>query len=182
MNELKYTIKRSKRARRVAISIHHTGEVMVTMPMRASEERAAAFVQEKMPWIITTREKMLKNFEGKTPLKQSRSEYKALKNQTLALIKNRIEQYNQHYKFQFGRISIRMQKSRWGSCSRKRNLNFNYKLIQLPLELADYIVVHELCHLKEFNHGKGFWDFVGETIPDYKARRDELRKKFIHVS
>jgi predicted metal-dependent hydrolase len=75
-----------------------------------------------------------------------------------------------------------MQKSRWGSCSRKKNLNFNYKLIQLPLELADYIVVHELCHLQEFNHGQGFWNLVGETIPDYKARRDELRKKFIHVS
>jgi len=182
MNNLTYTIKRSNRAQRVAISIHHTGEVVVTMPMKASEERAAHFVQTKQDWIVATQKRMLKHFEGKTPLKQARVEYKALKNQTLALVQERIKYFNQHYRFPYGRISIRMQKSRWGSCSRKGNLNFNYKLIQLPQYLADYIVVHELCHLKEFNHGSNFWNLVAETIPDYKAWRIELRKKFIHVS
>ncbi|MCC2631142.1 MAG: putative metal-dependent hydrolase [Candidatus Paceibacter sp.] len=179
---MNYTIKRHKRARRVTISVHANGAVTVTVPMRADLAKAAHFIKAKEPWIIQTQEKLKKRFEGKTPLKQSRSEYQALKKQTLAFVQERIAHYNKHYNFKFGRISIRMQKSRWGSCSRKGNLNFNYKLVQLPQSLADYIVVHELCHLKQFNHSIHFWNLVAEAIPDHKARRAELRKKYIHVS
>lgn len=64
----------------------------------------------------------------------------------------------------------------WGSCSKKGNLNFNWRLIQLPPELADYVIVHELCHLKELNHSQRFWDLVGQAIPDYKERRQALRR------
>jgi predicted metal-dependent hydrolase len=75
-----------------------------------------------------------------------------------------------------------MQRSRWGSCSRKGNLNFNYKLIQLPQELADYIVVHELCHLKQFNHSHAFWNLIAETIPNHIELRKILKNQYIHVS
>jgi predicted metal-dependent hydrolase len=182
MSDIHYTIKRNKRARRVIISVHADGKVVVTVPMRATLERAEQFIKARQNWILQTQEKLRVKFEGKTALKQSRTEYKALKAQTTAFIRDRIAHYNQYYKFRFGRISIRMQKSRWGSCSKTGNLNFNYKLVQLPEKLADYIVVHELCHLKEFNHSIHFWNLVAETIPDYKARRQELRKKYIHVS
>jgi predicted metal-dependent hydrolase len=83
--------------------------------------------------------------------------------------------YGLHHTISVGRIAIRNQKSRWGSCSKKGNLNFNYKLVFLPPELRDYVIVHEICHLKEFNHGRGFWNLVGETVPQWREMRRRLR-------
>lgn len=92
------------------------------------------------------------------------------------LVRQRLEYYNQFYGFQYGRVSIKNQRSRWGSCSRLCNLNFNYRLVNIPIELADYIVVHELCHLKEMNHSVRFWRLVAQVMPDYLARRQRLKK------
>lgn len=91
-------------------------------------------------------------------------------------VKSRLENWNLHYKFQYGRVSIRNQRSRWGSCSKKGNLNFNFRIFTLPQHLADYIIVHELCHIGEFNHSKKFWNLVCKTIPNYLEMRKELRK------
>ena len=95
------------------------------------------------------------------------------------LVVRRLEYFNQHYKLKIGRIAIRNQKSRWGSCSSKGNLNFNYKIVLIPPHLADYVIAHELCHLGQLNHSQKFWDLLGETIPDYENRRMELRKIII---
>lgn len=92
------------------------------------------------------------------------------------LVHARIAHYNRAYGFVHGRIFIKNHKSRWGSCSQKGNLNFNYKIALLPLELADYIVVHELCHLEEFNHSPEFWRLVERAIPDHQERRRALRR------
>ena len=92
------------------------------------------------------------------------------------LVNARIEHWNAYYGFPVGRVSIRDQKTRWGSCSKKGNLNFNYRVAHLPPVLVDYIVVHELCHLREFNHSKQFWALVRETVPDYVARRQALKQ------
>ncbi|GAB4287458.1 MAG: SprT family zinc-dependent metalloprotease [Ignavibacteriaceae bacterium] len=80
------------------------------------------------------------------------------------------------YGFHFRSIKIRGQKTRWGSCSGKGNLSFNYKLMQYPKRVIDYVIVHELCHLKEMNHSQRFWKLVGEILPDYKILKNELRK------
>jgi predicted metal-dependent hydrolase len=93
-----------------------------------------------------------------------------------SLVHERIAFFNVHYKFAFGRITVRNQKTRWGSCSKKGNLNFNYRLVVIPPRLADYVIVHELCHLKEFNHGKAFWKLVAEMFPDHADARAQLRK------
>jgi len=87
----------------------------------------------------------------------------------------RLAHFNQHYGLKWNRVAIRNQRRCWGSCTSLKNLNFNYKLILLPPHLADYIIVHELCHLKELNHGKAFWDLVEETIPDYKERVAQIK-------
>jgi hypothetical protein len=104
-----------------------------------------------------------------------RAEFLEYKEQARALVSERLAHFNRQYQFPIKRVSIRNQRSRWGSCSKKGNLNFNYRVVLLPLEVADYIVVHELCHLGEFNHSKKFWELVAKTIPDHKQIRKELR-------
>lgn len=88
----------------------------------------------------------------------------------------RLSHFNQFYGFEVHRVFIKNHHSRWGSASMLGNLNFNYKILILSPELQDYVVVHELCHLKEFNHSSEFWALVGEQIPHYQELRHELRK------
>lgn len=107
-------------------------------------------------------------------LNTSKREYRKYKETARALVFNRINYYNRFYKFKVNRIAIKNTKSRWGSCSKKGNLNFNYKVALLPINLADYVIVHELCHLGEFNHSKRFWKLVSLSIPNYK----ELKSMF----
>ena len=106
---------------------------------------------------------------------RSRKLYMANREAARALIIERIAYFSLRYGVQVGRVAIKNLKSRWGSCSRKGNLNFSYKLAFLDPRLRDYIIVHELCHLREFNHGKGFWSLVAETVPDYKECMRQLR-------
>lgn len=104
-----------------------------------------------------------------------RKEYLKYKEVARALVHERLLHWNAQYQYSYGRVAIRDSKSRWGSCSRKRNLNFNYRLALLPQHLVDYVIVHELCHLEEFNHSRAFWILVAKTIPDWKKSRRELR-------
>lgn len=91
------------------------------------------------------------------------------------LIEGRLEYFNKQYGFGYNKIFIRNQKTRWGSCSSRKNLNFNYKLLFLPARLRDYVIVHEICHLKELNHSHKFWYLVERAFPDYKDIKKELR-------
>lgn len=88
----------------------------------------------------------------------------------------RVAYWNAQFGFNHGRIAIRDQKSRWGSCSRQGNLNFNWRLLLAPLAVLDYIVIHELAHLKEGNHSPRFWALVAEKCPDYRSHRTWLRQ------
>ncbi len=91
------------------------------------------------------------------------------------LVVERLNHYNQHYKFNWNRVAIRNQRRCWGSCTTLKNLNFNYKIFFLPEHLQDYIIVHEMCHLEELNHGKNFWNLVAEQVPDYKNHVHEIK-------
>ena len=101
--------------------------------------------------------------------------YVTHKEEARKLVLARLHYFNQHYNLTWNRVAIRNQRRCWGSCSAKKNLNFNYKVIFLPHHLADYIIVHELCHLTHLHHGQEFWDLVEEQLPDYKERLAELR-------
>lgn len=107
--------------------------------------------------------------------RRNRKQYLSLREDARTLVKARIAYYNQHYQVPIKKIFIKNHKSRWGSCSEKGNLNFNYKLALLPPALADYIIVHELCHLCEFNHSSRFWAKVAEVLPNHKELRSQLR-------
>ncbi len=93
----------------------------------------------------------------------------------------RINYFNKFYSFKVNRIAIKNTSTRWGSCSSRGNLNFNYKIIYLRPELADYLIVHELCHLGELNHSKRFWGLVGQTILNYVELNKELRRTNVRV-
>jgi predicted metal-dependent hydrolase len=101
--------------------------------------------------------------------------YLAHKEEARELVHKKLEEWNAHYGLTYKRVAIRNQRRSWGSCTSLKNLNFSYKILFLPARLQDYLIVHELCHLAELNHGKKFWELVAKQIPDYKKRMEELR-------
>ncbi len=104
------------------------------------------------------------------------------KKKAYEIIEKRVEYYSKLYDFKYNKVKIMSAKKRWGSCSSKGNLNFSFYLIMAPLYAVDYVVVHELCHLIEKNHSKKFYELIESILPDYKLRREYLKKnayKFI---
>lgn len=165
---------KTKRSRKISITVKTDGTVRVTHPWFESANRIIKFVESKIGWI----EDKVRFFKSRHPIlstKHTRSEYVEYSKAALVLVKSRLEYFNKHYNFEYKGVSIKNQKTRWGSCSSKKNLSFNYKVIFLPPKLQDYLVVHELCHLKEMNHSKRFWDLVGERVGDYKTLSKSLR-------
>jgi len=172
---VEYELKQSSRSRRMRLAVYPGGRFVVSIPKRMDERHVEKFLLEKAEWILGKIDAMKK----KTPVEKkpiSKLELKRLKVVALELVHRRLEYFNDYYKFTYHNVSIRNQKTRWGSCSRKGNLNFNVKIAMLPPHLADYIIVHELCHLKEMNHGSRFWKLVALTFPEHKELRKELRK------
>jgi hypothetical protein len=96
------------------------------------------------------------------------------------LVHERLAHFNQHYNFRFNRVSIKNQRTRWGSCSKLGNLNFNYKIALLPPQLVDYLIVHELCHLAEFNHSPRFHALVARAVPNHRELRRMLNRPEYH--
>lgn len=173
-----YTLKRSSRARHMRITIFPTGDVRVTAPRLVPEFFIRKFVASKNLWI----ERTVAKFRAKPFVPKvskwgtgKRREYLAHKKAAKILAIEKVKHFAVKYGFEFGKITIRNQKSRWGSCSRKGNLNFSYRIVFLPPELQDYLVVHEVCHIKEFNHSRAFWGLVAQEIPSYKELRKKLR-------
>ncbi|MBI4253251.1 M48 family metallopeptidase [Candidatus Uhrbacteria bacterium] len=168
-----YTLRKSKRAKHVRISVNCDGAVLVTQPMRVPFDRIEGIVAKKLGWIIGKID-FFKQFVSSR--KRSLAEYQKCKKDALDLVQSRIEYFNSFYGFTIGRIAIRNQRTRWGSCSKKGNLNFNYRITQLTPGLIDYIVVHELCHLAELNHSKKFWRLVERTMPKHNELRQLLKQ------
>jgi predicted metal-dependent hydrolase len=134
------------------------------------EHQIKSFEREYKELLI---ESQKKNFKLKIP---KTANYKKDKDRALKLVNRRLNHYNKTYKFKYNNVRVKNQKSRWGSCSEKRNLNFNFRIIYLPKRLADYLIVHELCHLGELNHSKKYWELVEKTFPDHKIVRKQMRK------
>lgn len=173
--EISYTIRKSRRARRIRLAVYCDGEVVVTTPFNLKESIAEKFVREKFQWLIS-KLSFFKQFEGKATVRYSREDYLKYKEEAYNLVESRINYFSKIYKLKYNRINIKNQKTRWGSCSKKGNLNFNYKIALLSSLTSDYIIVHELCHLKELNHSKRFWKLVEKTIPNHRNIRGELKE------
>ncbi|MEX2405642.1 MAG: M48 family metallopeptidase [Candidatus Paceibacterota bacterium] len=173
--KVSYTLRKSKRARRMRLAVYCDGSVIVTAPFDLKEGVTERFVREKTDWLLS-KIAYFKQFRGKPVARYSHEDYVKYKTKAYDIVCERVEYFNNIYGYNFNQINIKNQKTRWGSCSKKGNLNFNYKLLFLPEKVRDYIVVHELCHLKEFNHSRKFWNLVAKTFPDHREIKAELRK------
>ena len=168
-----YILKRSKRARYMRLSVQAGGAVVLTVPHRIDVATIERFLAKHTEWIEKASAKM-RHFKS-LPV-SGRRDYVRHKEAARRFITDRIAYWNKFYTFPHGRIAIKNTKRLWGSCSRKGNLNFSYALLFLPREIADYVVVHELCHLKEHNHSRAFWTLVAHKLPNYRMLRSELRR------
>lgn len=175
-SKIKYELKKSRRASRMRLCVQAGGNLTVTMPNNFSMDKIESFIVQKTDWILVKIGLMKKRKYNPVFHRYSKREYKKHKIKALELAKKKVSEFNGIYGFEYNRISIRNSRSRWGSCSEKKNLNFNYKIIFLPEDLLNYIVVHELCHIGEMNHSKRFWNLVEKVVPDYREMRKRMRK------
>ena len=175
---MKVTVIRSNR-KTVAIQVNSDLSVTVRAPYSASEKDIEEILKKKEAWISRHIEKIKKTkerFEAEPTEKLTREKVIALA-EALKVIPARVEYFAKVIGVTYGKITIRNQKTRWGSCSSKGNLNFNCLLMLAPLEVLDYVVVHELCHRKQMNHSKAFWLEVEKVLPDYKEARKWLKEE-----
>ncbi|MFZ2975246.1 MAG: SprT family zinc-dependent metalloprotease [Candidatus Moraniibacteriota bacterium] len=171
--KIPYTFRKSRRSRCMRLTIRNDATLTVSVPWRLSEETAMRFVREKADWILGK----IKHFQNrKSSLPPvTRKDYLKYKKLAREIAQKKLKYFNEFYGFSYNRVSIRNQKTRWGSCSKAGNLNFSYRIIYLSEKLCDYIIVHELCHLGEFNHSKDFWALVVKMAPEYKKIRKEIK-------
>ena len=169
------TILRSKR-KTLSIELKEDG-LLVRAPKRMSNREIQAFILSKKDWIekhqkiMEERRELLKQY----PL-YTEEELKELAKKAKEIIPAKVKHYSEIVGVSYGRITIRCQKTLWGSCSSKGNLNFNCLLMELPDEIIDSVVVHELCHRKHMNHSKTFYDEVESVFPEYKKCRKWLKE------
>lgn len=168
----------------LAIQINSDLTVTVRAPMYTSQRDIERILKEKEVWIQKHIEQMREQ-EAKRKERQgengeheylSREEIQKLAEKALEYIPKRVSYFAKQIGVTYGRITIRNQKTRWGSCSSKGNLNFNCLVMLTPLEVIDYVVVHELCHRKEMNHSKAFWAEVEKVLPNYKEQVKWLKE------
>lgn len=161
----------------MAIEITPEAEVLVRAPLMMSDAAVAGFVEIRREWIEKHLAKIRKKAAQKAQVpKLTGEEKQALIDKALKIIPEKVRFYAARIGVTYGKITIRNQKTRWGSCSTNGNLNFNYLLADMPEEVLDYVVVHELCHRKEMNHSPKFWSEVGKAFPEYKKVRKWLKE------
>ena len=170
-----YTLKVSKRAKRLRLAIYCDGAFVVTAPTNLQSNVIEKYIIQKSQWILDKID-YFSGFANSLRTKNTKTEFLKYKDIAQDLAVKKVAKFNKIYKFEYNKINIKNQKTRWGSCSKKGNLNFNYKIALLPERLAEYIVVHEICHLGEFNHSHKFWNLVAKTMPDYLEIKDELKR------
>ena len=172
--KISYKLKRSKRAKRMRLAVYCDGSVVITSPFGIQQSIIEKFLNDKKQW-VWDKIQFFKSVDSKAIRTFSHADYLENKDKALALVHERVKFYNKIYGFPFNKIFIKNQKTRWGSCSCKQNLNLNYKIVFLSEKHRDYIVVHEMCHLKEFNHSRRFWNLVEKALPNYLDIKKELR-------
>ena len=163
----------------IAIEVRQDLRVIVRAPKRASNREIMKFVEQKQDWIAKHLAYMQIRYEETRRVKEKQftdDDIRKMKDEAKRVIPDRVKYYAGIMGVTFGKITIKNPKTRWGSCSSKGNLNFNCLLMLTPDKVRDYVVIHELCHLKQMNHSKMFWAEVEKVMPDYKVYRQWLSR------
>ena len=164
------------RRKTVSLELKNDGRLLLRAPLRCTKRELSDFVERNRGWI---EQKLRENEERRKALaaipKLNEDELHALQRRGRVVFPARCAYFAPMLGVRFGRISVRKQRTKWGSCSAKGNLNFNCLLLLASESVLDYVVVHELCHLREMNHSKRFWALVEELCPDWREARRWLR-------
>uniref|UniRef100_I5AQN5 Putative metal-dependent hydrolase n=1 Tax=Eubacterium cellulosolvens (strain ATCC 43171 / JCM 9499 / 6) TaxID=633697 RepID=I5AQN5_EUBC6 len=178
MIKTEYDIIRSSR-KTLSLQMKPDGHLVVRAPHRTSDRQIRQFVENSSAWIQKHRElieQRRRQEEMNPPPAITKETLERLRSLASGTIPPRVSYYANLMGVSYGRITIRAQKSRWGSCSAKGNLNFNCLLMLTPPEVQNYVIVHELCHRKQMNHSPAFWREVEQIMPEYRRHRLWLKK------
>ncbi|MBI2439544.1 MAG: DUF45 domain-containing protein [Candidatus Moranbacteria bacterium] len=167
-------VRKYRNAKCARIIFSPEGAVTLSLPRHVSYERGKQLLENRLEWIREKR-KVLRESPKRFLFRGSLEEYRERKEEAHIAIEKLVEYFQKVYGVRCAKVSIRNQKTRFGSCSRNGTLSFHYRLLFLPKHLREYVIVHEICHLLEFNHSSKFWQLVGKTFPDYPLLRRELR-------
>jgi len=170
--KVSYFLKKSNRAKRMRIAVYHDGKVIVVVPKYLQYNLIKRFLVHKSKW-INSKLSFYTNLSKRKQIKSIQIN-NTNKNKALLMVKNRLKFFKLKYKFEYNQVSIKNQKTIWGSCSSRNNLSFNFKILLLKPNLRDYIIVHELCHLRIRNHSRKFWILVETILPDYRKIKEQL--------
>ena len=168
-----YTIVRSRR-KTMELQVREDGQVLVRCPLWATDRQAADFAAKHKRWLEKRKREARKRAAGRQVI--GAEEASRLRRQARQVLAEKTEYWARRMGVSYGRISIRQQATRWGSCSAAGNLNYNWQLVLLPEPLQDYVVVHELAHRREMNHSPRFWAVVAAYLPDCRERKKALRQ------
>ena len=160
---------KNNRAKRIIISIKPEF-VRVTVPRRQTLKNAQKFVDAKINWIKKHSNNM------KVLIEKSKKLPKIDREEARENLEKRLSELAEQHNFQYNRVSIRSQRTRWGSCSSKDNISLNMKLLHLPQQLIDYILLHELVHTRVKNHSKDFWNELETVVPNARTVDEQLRE------
>ena len=157
----------------LAVQIRADGTVIARAPLRMPKDRILYFLSEKASWIRMQQGRMQEreNMRQQARIHLDAAQEKELRERAKSVLAQRTAYFARQVGVTYGRITVRDQKTRWGSCSQTGNLNFNFRLILAPPEVLDYVVVHELCHRRQMNHSAQFWQEVAQVLPDYRKRK-----------
>lgn len=178
-DKVEVTVIRSNR-KTVTIQVNADMTVTVRVPRRAAQKDIERILKEKESWINKHIEQIKTKkaqYEALEVNYLTNAEIQELADKALKYIPERVAYFAELAGVDYGRITIRNQRTRWGSCSSKGNLNFNCLLMLTPPEIIDYVVVHELCHRKEMNHSRAFWGEVENLLPNYRESVSWLKNE-----
>ncbi len=165
----------SARAKHLSITVRQDQSIRIAIPKGVTQAAAEKFLRTKIPWVKKSLTKIQRLQKQK--LKQPQYDIRNIdRGKAKAYLTLRINHLANKYGFEFNKLFIRNQKTRWGSCSSRDNISLNMKLVFLPVELQDYVILHELVHTREKNHSKKFWNELDKLVGDAKGLRKQMRQ------
>lgn len=169
-----YSIRESTRAKRLRIAVYADGDVIVTKPFDTTQAKLMLFIESKKHWVVNKLDQ--KKYPSIKELAEASDEhFEKHRMEAEALVMTKLSNWTTKLGFSYTGFSVKKHKSRWGSCTKDNYLSFNYKLLFLPEDLQDYIIVHELCHTQRKDHSKYYWAIVAKSLPDYGKLRIKIR-------